>query len=269
MSTPPSKSRVAAKLAALDTIVRQGFVPIFVNDSHDSRHLVEAAVNAGCEAIEYSCRRPDAREMIPWIKREFPQLVVMAATLMDGPGIEEFLHRNRPGFLTVAEAADLGADALVSFMRFRPETYERFGRDHVMIAGVSTPNEALDQIELGADLIKATVHTTTGSEFVTKTSVPTHHCIPFFVSGGLTLSNIEKYIEAGVVVTAAGFDMLLGNPVPAPGELIRVASDALKRMTSVVQAAREKYQPTLATAIHERRTNLLASGPWCHRATEN
>src|SRR5690606_4518040 len=120
--TGPGASAGGGKFAALNRIVAQGFVPIFVNDTHDSRELLAAAVEAGCNAVEYSCRRPDAREMIPWIKREFPHVVVMAATLMDGPRMERFLSRHRRGFLTVDEAVDLGADALVSFLRFRPET---------------------------------------------------------------------------------------------------------------------------------------------------
>ncbi|MBM3855991.1 MAG: hypothetical protein FJ399_23025, partial [Verrucomicrobia bacterium] len=141
--------RPGLKSAALDAIVGQGFVPILVPDRHDPRRLAEAAVAAGCRAIEISCRRPDAREMIPWVKREFPGLVVLAATLMDGPRTERFLGQHRPGFLSVDEAAGLGADALVSFLRFRPETYAKYGRECVMIAGVGTPNEALEQVELG------------------------------------------------------------------------------------------------------------------------
>ncbi len=257
-SAPPGKCLV------LDAIVRQGFVPIFVNDTLDSRRLVEAAAKAGCGAIEYTCRRPDAREMIPWIKREYPQMAVMVATLMDGPMVEGYLKRRRDGFLTVAEAVDLGADALVSFMRFRPETYEKYGTRCVMISGVATPNEALEQIELGADLIKVTVHTTSGSEFVTKTSVPTHGCIPFFVSGGLNLNNLESYIQAGVVVTAAGFDMLVGRDNLAENELVAGAEKAIGRMLDAVRTARERHQPKLADAIRHGASSLLASGQWYH-----
>lgn len=253
-----------AKSAALDAIVRQGFVPIFVPDQHDARKLVEAAMAAGCVAVEYSCRREDARTMIPWIKREFPHVIVLAATLVDGPRAEAFLSRHRPGFLTVDEAAGLGADGLVSFLRFRPETYEKYGSRCVMIPGVSTPNEALDQIELGADLVKVTVHTTSGREFVTKTSAPTHQCFPFFVSGGLTPDNVEEFIQSGVAVTAAGFDLLLGGARAGASELTPIARQAIARMIQIVQAAREKHQPKLAAAIRAGTRHLLAHGPWFH-----
>lgn len=250
------------KAAALDAIVRQGFVPIFVPDAHDPRRLVEAAVAAGCRAIEFSCRRPDAPEMIPWIKREFPNLAVLAATLVDGPRAEAHLKRTRPGFLTVDKAAGLGADGLVSFMRFRPETYAQHGRACVMIPGVANQNEALDQLELGADLIKTTVHTAAGADFVTKTGAVTHHCIPFFISGGVNAANLESYLQAGVAVTAAGFDVLLGKTTAGGSELVASAREAIGRMVAAVQAAREKHQPALAAAIQTGAADLIARGPW-------
>lgn len=253
----------SGKPAVIDALMRQGFVPIFVNDTLDSRRLVAAAAEAGCAAIEYTCRRPDAREMIPWIKREFPHLIVLGATLMDGPKVEAFLGRNRPAFLTVQQMVDLGADVLVSFLRFRPETYARYAKNHVMVPGVFTPNEALDQLELGADFVKTTVHTTGGLEFVTKTGVPTHGCLPFFISGGVNRGNLESFIQANVAVTAAGFDVLLDRDTSLAGaELQSRAVTAIRQMLETVQAAREKHQRPLADAIRRQSRNLLAAGPW-------
>ena len=56
---------VASKQAVKDDLVRQGFLPIYVHDDLDSRVLVEGAIEAGCRVLEYTCRRHDAREMIP------------------------------------------------------------------------------------------------------------------------------------------------------------------------------------------------------------
>jgi hypothetical protein len=202
--------------------------------------------------------------MIPWIKREFPHLSVLAATLVDAPKVAAFLRRNREGFLTVDEAVDLGSDALVSFMRFRAQTYARHGKRCVLIPGVANQNEALDQMELGADLIKTTVHTVAGSDFVTKTGVATHQCIPFFVSGGVRQENLDTYLQSGVVAAAAGFDVLLGGAAPAGAALTAAAVAAIQRMISTVQASREKHQPALATALRQGAAGLLAHGPWYH-----
>jgi 2-keto-3-deoxy-6-phosphogluconate aldolase len=46
----------------------QGFLPIFVKDDFQTRTLVEGCVEAGMKVIEYTLRREDAREAIPWIQ---------------------------------------------------------------------------------------------------------------------------------------------------------------------------------------------------------
>ncbi|MCB1103386.1 MAG: hypothetical protein H7A44_08265 [Opitutaceae bacterium] len=254
-SSPPT-----GKYAALDTIVRQGFVPIFVRDNLDSRLLVEAAVRGGCRAIEYTCRRSDAATMIPWIKREFPDVVVMAATLVDGTRMQRFLKQHRDAFITVDEAVDLGADALVSFMRFRSETYEKYGEQCVMIPGVATQSEALDQLELGADLIKTIVSSTAGSELVAIAPPVTHHSIPFFVSGGVKADNLENYVKAGVVVTTAGFDVLLAGTDSS--DLVDSGRRAIETMITTMQAARAKHQPHFHAAVQAGTPNPLSAGTW-------
>jgi 2-keto-3-deoxy-6-phosphogluconate aldolase len=254
------------KQSALTAIVRQGFVPIFVHDARDPRRLAAAAVAAGCRVLEYSCRRPDAREMIPWIKREFPGVRVLAATLVDSPRVALHLQRTQPGFLTVDEAVDLGADGLVSFLAFRESTYARHAGGQVMVAGAGSPNEALAQLELGADLVKVTVGTPSGRDLVMKSRVPTHGCIPYFISGGLRSDALEPYLEAGVVATAAGFDLLLGGGVGGEEELDGKVGAAIRRMLDGMQVGREKHQAALAAAIRGGAEDLLAAGPWFRAA---
>lgn len=261
-ATTPAPDPLEKKLAARDKIVRQGFIPIFVKDDLDSKLLVESAALAGCRAIEYTCRRTDAATMIPWIKREFPEIAIMAATLVDGPNTQAFLKQHREGFMTVDEAVDLGADALVSFMRFRPETYQKYGNHCVFVPGVATQNEALDQMELGADLIKTTVNTTTGREFVTTSSAVTHHSIPFFISGGVRADNIESYIKAGVVVATAGFDVLLADT--DPNDLVNSGRRSIEAMIATTQAARARHQPAFHAAVQTGTPPPFSAGPWFH-----
>ena len=258
----PTGACSSAKRSVLNRILIQGFVPIFVNDERDVRKLVEAAVNAGCDVLEYSCRRADAREMIPWLKREFPHVAVLAATLVDSPRLEQFLTARGQPFLTIAAASDLGADALVSFTRFRPPTYERFGADLVMIPGIHSANEALDQIDLGADLLKTSVLTVTGKEFISTVSIPTHRALPFFVSGGVTAANIGTFIQQGIAVAAAGFDVLVPDKTARDDELPRLGAAAIAHMLSCVREARANHQPALAAAIKEGRSDVMACGPW-------
>ena len=54
------------------TLHRQGFVPILVADRFDAVLLAEAAVAAGAEIIEITCRRRGVCDDIERIKKAFP-----------------------------------------------------------------------------------------------------------------------------------------------------------------------------------------------------
>ena len=254
---------VASKQAVKDDLVRQGFLPIYVHDDLDSRVLVEGAIEAGCRVLEYTCRRHDAREMIPWIKKSFPRVAVVGATLVDGPRAEAHLQGRRANFLTIDQMVDLGVDGLVSFLRFRPETYEKYGRDLVMIPGVGTPNEGLEQLELGADFLKFTVGKPAGSDLVLSLRTGTHECLPIMVTSGLTPGKIPQFIQAGIVLCSAGFDLTLkeerekGRPLTT-----RVVAARVRASLEAVAEARREHQPELYEAIKAGGENPLAAGPW-------
>ena len=243
--------------------VRQGFVPIYVHDELDSRMLVEGAVEAGCEVLEYTCRRHDAREMIPWIKKQFPHVKVLGATLMDGPRTEALLSHKAPHFMGVQEMVDLGVDGLVSFLRFRPETYQAFGDRLVFVPGVATVNEAIDQLELGADLLKAVVATTAGEELVCKSRVATHAALPFLVTGGVSGERLAAMIAAGAVMGSAGFDHILKPDLDAGRVITRqLVSERVSEMLQAAHQARREHQPKLFEAVATRQPNAMNAGPW-------
>lgn len=252
-----------AKQQTCDLTVRQGFVPIYVHDDLDSRTLVDGAVEAGCDVLEYTCRRHDAREIIPWIKKQYPHVKVFGATLMDGQRTESVLQQKCANFISVDEMADLGVDGFISFLRFRPQTYEKYADRMVFVPGVSTANEAIDQLELGADLVKAVVSTTAGEELVLKSRVATHNALPFLITGGVTAHRAAEMIQAGVVVATSGFDLLLKQDLEA-GQTIttKLVAKRVRSMLDAVREARRTHQPELAEAIDADRPNLLSAGPW-------
>jgi len=258
----PASEPLSGRDVVLDALVRQGFMPIFAQDRFESRVLVEGAIAAGCKVLEYTCRRPDAREIIPWIKKEFPGVAVLAATLVDSPRLSAHLQETVPGFVTVDEAVDLGADGLVSFMGFRTETYAKYGSRTVIVPGVTTANEAVDQLERGADLIKTIVGSTGGRELLIRSRVPSHSGIPYLVSGGVNQGNVESYIQAGAVAATAGVDLLIGPGQFTREALFRRTSEVVIEMLAAVRAAREKHQPHLAQGIQDGARDLLSTGPW-------
>ena len=263
MATLEATCTATTKQQVKDRLVRQGFLPIYVHDGMDSRTLIEGAVEAGCTVLEYTCRRHDACQMIPWIKQQFPHVAVLGATMIDGPQTAAFLKKNRSNFITVDEMVDLGVDGLVSFLRFRPATYERYADRLVMISGVATANECLDQLELGADFLKVIAASPGGANLVLTCGVATHSCLPFMVSGGMTIERTPQFIEAGVVISSAGFDLIVRPELDAGTTITKaVVTKRIKQMLAAVSDARQQYQPELFAAIQDGRDNLMSVGPW-------
>lgn len=251
-----------SKQAVKTQLLRQVYLPIFVQDDYDSRALIDGAIAAGCTVLEYTCRRHDAREMIPWIKKNHPDVAVFGATLIDGPRCSSFLKRKHDHFITIDEMADLGADGLISFARFRPETYEKHGDNLVMIPGVGTANEALDQLELGADFIKITTGKQGGEDLFMGSRVATHRMIPTLLTGGITVERGQRFIEAGALICCAGFDLLLKDrPSSVDADLVR---SRIEPYMAGLHEARKTYQPELFAALEAGDENPLAAGPWLY-----
>lgn len=270
---PLTEERVTstAKRQARDKLARQGFIPIFVNDDLDSRLLVESVVEAGCMALEYTCRRDDARTIIPWIKREFPHVAVLGASLVDGARAASFLSQTRPNYTTVDEMVELGVDemvelgvdGLVSFMRFRPETYLRYSNDLILIPGVHGYNEALDELEKGADFIKLQGNTPWGAGLLSSAVDVTHGLFPTLVTGGCSMETIPDFIRSGAVLVGAGFNVILKDEIKAGRATSREAIiPAIRRMLSVVRESRGIHQPEFYQAVEKGIANPLAIGGW-------
>lgn len=222
-------------------ILKQGFIPIMVDDDYDTKMLIESVARAGCKVIEYTCRRKDARKFIPWIKKEYPDMLVLGASLIDGKNAEKFLSGEKDNFITVDEMVELGADGLVSFMKFSEATYKKYGKDKIMIPGVETYNDAIEQIEFGADFIKIFGNNPMGPGFIKAGQAATHGLFSFFVTGGMRDEKIDAYIKEGAVLCAGGFDLICSEKVHGTIS-IESLSAAMMEKCRAVHNAREKYQ---------------------------
>ena len=235
---------ISRKQKTKNQLVRQRFMPIFIHDDLDSKMLVAGAVEAGCMVLEYTCRRHDAREIIPWIKREYPHVAVFGASLVDGPKSSLFLSKHRPNFITIEEIVDLGVDGLISFLKFRPETYERYTNDLVMIPGVHTYNEALEQLELGADFVKILGNTPYGAKIISFGRKATHELFPIMITGGMTEKTIPQFIKEGATLVTAGFDVILKKEIEkGEGITQQVVSAAVKRYIDATRESQRRYWP--------------------------
>jgi 2-dehydro-3-deoxyphosphogalactonate aldolase len=202
------------KSEKIKILEEQSFIPIMVKDDYDSKMLVEAIVEAGGKVIEYTCRRPGAREMIPWIRKNFPDMLIMGASLVDSNRAEKELSVRYDNFIPVDEMVDLGVDGLISIMRFSSDTYKKYAKDLIMIPGVETHNEALEQYELGADFIKFLGTNPWDVNFIKYFHAASHGLFKYLVTGGITPERMQEYKDAGATLFAAGFDLTLKGLSP-------------------------------------------------------
>jgi len=248
---------------ALGKILFGGFVPIVVDDRLPAEACAEQVLAAGLEAVEVSCRHPDALAVIGRLKARLPRLAVGAASLIEDGRYLEHLWAAGRSVPNIKQAADAGADFLVSMLPFRQPTYERFSRTHVTIPGVATPGEAQQALDWGANLMKfCSPHLLGGPAFFRGIDAASHRGLPFFTTGGIRPKVIDDYVEAQVLVFAAGFDIILGDAYAqmaqqfAPERL----GEALGAYVAAIREARKRHQGHIPFDSKDAAAIAAASG---------
>lgn len=244
-SRPAARANGRSRLLEVYRAVHdQGFIPILTDDGFDSRMLVEAAVAAGCRVIEYTLRRRDADRMIPWVRENFPDLVLLAGSTLDDERIVRKQRRLHPQLRTLAELAEMGVDGFVSMIGFREETLRKYAGTHLLMPCAQTLTEAFRAVGAGAHVVKIngpdlTVVRTCRAEAA-------HGFCPVFVTGGQFRERIPETVAAGAVLVGTGMDLLLKNETrgAAPPRV----RDAIRSYLDVTRAARARHWPQLVPA---------------------
>lgn len=249
-------------VSKLAQVIREGFVPIMVRDSFDPLFLCEIVQEAGFPAVEFTLRREDL-EKIPVMRREFPELLLLIGSTIDQPEMVRFLRKKRE-FYSLPELCSLGADGLVSILSFRAETYRELSKQVILIPGVATLGEAIDQLTLGAHLVKFVSMPETA---IKAFQAPTHHLLPIFYTGGATVERVEGYIEAGALVIGSGFDVILGEKYQEMQEKPdrEYILDRLLTYRENVRRAREKTDEGRYCSLEDPLELLKGTGryfPW-------
>ncbi len=237
----------------------QGFVPIFVDSGLDSKMLVEACVNAGMKGIEYTLRRPDAHEMIPWIRHNCPELFLLAGSTLDDDRILAQRKKLHPQLLSVAELDAIGVDGFVSMIGWSMASIRKYSPTRIIAPTAMTVTEAFQQTAAGAQLIKmmgdiALIKRCRGDAAF-------GYC-PILVTGGQTPDKIPETIAAGAVMIASGFDLILKG-MPADVTCTQV-TDALRIYMDTTREARAACWPKMSAAIGGAQQEWLNALPHYH-----
>lgn len=208
------------KAETLGKILYRGIVPIVLDDGLPVLECLEQVLAAGIEAVEISCRHPQAASLVRQVKGHFPELAVGAATLLEDGRVRDCVNAHGRPVPSISEVVDAGADFLVSLLPFREPTYDRYRDTHAIIAGVATPGEGQQALDWGANLLKfSNPHLLGGPDFFKGIDPATYLSFPFFTTGGMKADLLPGYVAANVLAFGAGFNMVLG---PDYGPMQRV-----------------------------------------------
>ncbi|QCC49046.1 bifunctional 4-hydroxy-2-oxoglutarate aldolase/2-dehydro-3-deoxy-phosphogluconate aldolase [Halobellus limi] len=189
--------------ADLDRLFETGIVGILRGVPAEKTIDVAAALaDGGVDVIEVTADTDGALNTIDRLSSAFDrsEVLVGAGTVLDGE--------------TAGAALRAGAEFVVtpSFDAEVVRTCNRYGA--VVAPGVMTPTEAVDAYEAGADLLKVFPASTLGPGHVGSLKGPLEH-LPLLPTGGVSLDNVEAFVEAGADGVGVGSSLVDSEAVAA------------------------------------------------------
>jgi 2-dehydro-3-deoxyphosphogluconate aldolase/(4S)-4-hydroxy-2-oxoglutarate aldolase len=245
------------------TLLKDGFILVFNQDKLDVIKTARALIKAGVNNMEVTCRIRKPLEKIRRLHEELPDFVAGAASLIDFPQILDVYNQARPDdpLPTLQQAADAGADYLVSAGNFSDDTFKKFAGKTAMIPGCGTVTEILSQFSKGANLCKIfPARQLGGPAFVKAIDPAIHKTIGLVPTGGTNVDNIPDYIEAGVLVVGGSFSMIDKSSMKKiiGDQDYEVLTEQLKQIKQLIDALRAEKWPDIdfATASVEQISQI-------------
>ena len=197
--------------SVITTLLKDGFILVFNQDKLDIVKTAEALVKAGVNNMEVTCRISKPLEKLSRLRKELPDFVTGAASLIDWPGMLDVYNKANPDdpLPSVSQVVDAGACYLVSAINFSDAGYEKFVGKIPMIPGCGSATEIVSQYSKGANLCKVfPAKQLGGPAFVKAVDPAIHKTISLVPTGGTNAGNIGDYIDAGVLVLGGSFSMI-------------------------------------------------------------
>jgi len=195
----------------ITTLLRDGLILVFNQDKLDVVKTAQALIKAGVNNMEVTCRISKPLEKMKRVRKELPDFVVGAASLIDSPEMLAVYNKANPGdpLPSIQEVVDAGVSYLVSAANFRDESYKKFAGILAMMPGCGTVTEIVSQFSKGANLCKIFPAKQLGGPAFAKAIDPAiHKIISLVPTGGTNADNIPDYIDAGVLVLGGSFSMI-------------------------------------------------------------
>lgn len=234
----------------VQVLLRDGFILVFNEDRLDIVKTAESLLEAGIGNMEVTCRIKKPLEKLSRLRKELPEFVAGAASLIDYPEMLNIFNQNHTDNLlpSVEDVVNAGAHYFVSAVNFRKATYEKYTGKVAIIPGCGSATEIVTQFSLGANFCKVfPAKELGGPAFIKAIDPAIHKLISLVPTGGTNAQNIPDYIDAGVLILGGSFSAI-EKPLFAKiveGQDYKLLVSELKKTKELIDSKRSQKWPKI------------------------
>jgi len=211
-----------------DQISEIGIVPVVrASSSAQAKLAAEAVCEGGIPVVEITMTVPGAVEVIRELRKNSPNVLVGAGTVLDAGAARRCL--------------DAGAQFLVSPGLNLP-TVEFARRENILImAGALTPTEVITAWNAGSDFVKVfPCGQVGGAKYIKALKGPLPE-IPLVPTGGVNLNTAAEFIQAGAAALGVGGELVQADALKSGKPEIIVEN--ARKFLAIVKEARARQSP--------------------------
>jgi 2-dehydro-3-deoxyphosphogluconate aldolase/(4S)-4-hydroxy-2-oxoglutarate aldolase len=172
-----------------------GIIPALrLSSAEDARFAAEVVAAAGIPIVEITMTVPGAIEVISYLARHSPQLIVGAGTVFDVDTARRCLNAGA-SFLT-STGLDL---EMVAFA---------VKENVVVLPGALTPTEVMAAWKAGPDFVKIFPCSQVGGAAYIKALKKPFPDVPMIAAGGVNQQTASEFILAGAIAIGVGKDLI-------------------------------------------------------------
>lgn len=204
----------------LAQVAEKKIVPVVKLDRvADAKPLGEALCAGGLPVAEVTFRTDAAEESIKIMKKEFPEMMVGAGTVVN---VEQ-----------AKRALDAGASFLVSPGISRPVVEFALENNLPVFPGTCTPSEVMIAMEYGLPLVKFFPAKQYGGLDTIKALAAPFPTMKFMPTGGINASNIQDFLAFDKIIACGGSWMVKDSLINAGdfAEITRLTKEAVSLVT--------------------------------------
>lgn len=196
-----------------------GILPVIaIEDADKAVPLAKALCEGGLPAAEITFRTACAKEAIMRIRKELPDMLVGAGTVLTKEQVDD--------------ALEAGVEFIVT-PGFNPEIVKyAISKGAIIMPGTATPGEMEQAMSLGLEIVKFFPAEQNGGVAKLKAVSAPYSKLKFIPTGGVNANNLVDYIRFPKIVACGGTWMVKKDLIEAENwaEIKRLTEEAVRSM---------------------------------------